>query len=78
MFKLWSIQHHHPSESHLHGRIMGQSGMPFLFRTRREAREFIKEHYGYIKTREDLRYLGWRMPRPVKVTVVKRGGQYDK
>ena len=42
---------------------------PYLFRTRREAREFINEQWGYIKNRRDLRVEphGWRMPRAVKV-----------
>ncbi len=43
-----------------------------LFRTRAECRAWIDEHYGYIRTRADLRAEphGWRMPRAVKVRVV--------
>ena len=45
--------------------------LPALFRTRAEARAWIEEHYGYIRTRPDLlrhpHY--WRLPRPVRVTV---------
>lgn len=43
-----------------------------LYRTRRECQQVIEHHYGYIRTREDLRAEphGWRMPKPVKVRVV--------
>lgn len=42
-----------------------------LFRTRRECRKWIMEHYGFIKTRPDLRAEphGWRVPRAVRVAV---------
>ena len=41
-------------------------------KTRREAREWIKKHYGYISERPDLQIEphGWKMPVPVKVRVV--------
>ena len=40
-----------------------------LFETRREARDFIKEKFGYMATRADLRRHphGDLMPLPVKV-----------
>jgi len=52
--------------------ILYSNYLPALFRTRRECREFIKEEYGYIKDRDDLRKEphGWRLPRAVKVQVV--------
>ena len=42
-----------------------------LFRTRGEAREYIKSEYGYIAERPDLRTEphGWKMPIVVKVCV---------
>lgn len=42
------------------------------FATRREAREHIKKHYGYIAKRPDLQREphGWKMPVPVKIKVV--------
>ena len=42
---------------------------PALFGTRKEAREWIQEKYGYIRLRRDLREEphGWRMPRAVRV-----------
>ena len=48
--------------------------LPVLFRTRKACREFIKENYGYIKDRKDLRTEphGWRLPRAVKVSVTIR------
>ncbi len=47
--------------------------LPALFRSRQECREWIKEHYGYIADRPDLRQEphGWRMPKAIKVKVVK-------
>jgi hypothetical protein len=39
--------------------------------TKREAQEYIKEKYGYIAKRKDLREepFGWRMPTPIKVKI---------
>lgn len=49
--------------------LIYQDLMPALFLTRKEAREFADEHYGYIRTRADLRAEphGWKMPIPVRV-----------
>ncbi len=51
--------------------IIYRNCVPALFVTRREARNYAKRRYGYIKTRTDLRGepWGWRMPRPVRLTV---------
>ncbi len=56
--------------------IIFQNGLPVLFRTRRECRDYIKLNYGYIADREDLRDEphGWRLPRPVKVVVGELNG----
>jgi len=45
--------------------------VPVLFKTRKEARDFNREYYGYIKGRQDLRAEphGWKMPLPIKVTI---------
>jgi hypothetical protein len=45
-----------------------------LFKTRKDARKYIKAKYGYIASRPDLRREphGWRMPIPVKVEVMIR------
>lgn len=42
-----------------------------LFPTRKAAASHIEEKWGYLKDRPDLRAEphGWRMPRPVRVTV---------
>lgn len=42
-----------------------------LFNTRRQCRAWIEEAWGYLRTRPDLRAEphGWRMPRPVRVSV---------
>jgi hypothetical protein len=46
-------------------------GIPKLFTTRAAARAWIKERYGYIAQRPDLRREphGWMMPRPVRVKI---------
>jgi hypothetical protein len=50
-----------------------------MFRTRREARAYAQEKYGYIKTREDLRREphGWRMPAPVRVSILPRNQHFE-
>lgn len=55
----------------VHTYLIYRDSIPVLFNTRAKARAFIKEEYGYIKTRKDLRIEphGWRMPRPVRVEV---------
>lgn len=42
---------------------------PLLFQTRRAAREWAKEHYGYIAARPDLRKYphDWKPPQVVRV-----------
>jgi hypothetical protein len=42
-----------------------------LFESRRQARQFIKERWGYIATRPDFQREphGWRMPCAVRVAV---------
>lgn len=47
------------------------------FRTREEARRYVKQHYSYIKWRADLRAEphGWKMPQVVKVTVTVQEDQ---
>ena len=54
--------------------VMWHRCLPLLFRTRREARAWIEEKYGYIKTRKDLRSAPhhWRLPTAVLVTVTLR------
>ena len=49
--------------------ILSENYLPMLFRTRKEAREYIREIYGYIAKRPDLQDEphGWRMPRAIKV-----------
>lgn len=41
------------------------------FRTKREAKAFIKDRFGYIAERSDLRREphGWKMPQPVRVRI---------
>ena len=57
--------------------IMNEDCLPKLFRTRRECRTWIKENYGYIKNRPDLRKYphGWRLPKAIKVKITQEGGK---
>jgi hypothetical protein len=43
--------------------------LPALFNTKKEAKHYIDEKYGYIKDRQDLRGEPhcWRVPKPIKV-----------
>lgn len=45
--------------------------IPVMFKTKRECKEWIDEHYRYIRDRTDLRTGNhcWRLPKPVKVQV---------
>lgn len=53
------------------GHPVFENCMPKLFHKRSEARKFIQDKYGYIKTRKDLREYPhyWRLPKAVKVSV---------
>ena len=73
MVNLWAAEWH--SNNLLDGdsrHIINDNFLPALFRKRRECREFIKEHYGYIAGRPDLQAEphGWMMPQAVKVKVI--------
>jgi len=54
-------------------RFIYENYMPVIFRTRKDARKFNELHYGYIKTRKDLRIEphGWRFPRTIKIKIVE-------
>jgi len=54
-----------------HGCIQWDGGMPLLFHTRKSAAYYIKQRWGYIRNRRDLRseLYNWRMPKPVRVSV---------
>jgi hypothetical protein len=51
--------------------LIHRSGLPVLFYTRQAARDWIKENYGYIAKRKDLRAppFCWRMPTAIRVRV---------
>lgn len=51
--------------------IVCENCMPALFHTREQARAYAKQHYGYIAERPDLQAEphGWKMPRPIKLTI---------
>lgn len=56
--------------------FLRENRIPVLFKTRQEARMWATKKYGYIKNRKDLRDEPhrWRLPRPVRVNVLLRGG----
>jgi hypothetical protein len=71
----WGVQWY--SVNRLDGitrRLIWGGGLPLLFRTRKDARDYVAERYGYIRHRPDLRAEphGWRVPRAVRVEVTLR------
>jgi hypothetical protein len=52
-------------------RLQGENGILPLFKTREECRDYIRKHYGYIRTRKDLRDPphNWKMPTPIRVII---------
>lgn len=65
------------SENRLDGKrewiLRDKHGIPALFNTRAEARQFIEDTHGYIRNRPDLRAEphGWKMPIAVRVKVLR-------
>lgn len=57
--------------------IIHQDLVPKLFKTRKLAREWINNRFGYIRHRKDLRNEphGWRLPRPIKLTIMPKENQ---
>jgi hypothetical protein len=73
--KWWGAEWH--SKNSLDGEsrhVMYERGMPVVFGTREEARHWIREKFGYIRHREDLRKEphGWRLPKPVRIEITVR------
>lgn len=71
----WGVLWRTKTKSHgVTEELLCNNGIPILFRTREQAREWIDALYGYIRHRHDLRKQphGWRMPRPVRVIVVQQ------
>ena len=70
---LWAAEWHSVNNLDGEKRHFIYNGLcsPALFRTRRECRVFIKDKYGYIASRPDLRAEphGWRMPQAMKVKI---------
>lgn len=73
---LWAIKF--VSENRLDGRQENvlidsevDTRLPRLFRTRSAARSFVRDAYGYIAKRPDLRAEphGWKMPQVVRVSL---------
>ena len=69
---LWRSENLHDGKQR---HLMGDgSHLPRRFRTRAEARQHVREEYGYIATRKDLRVEphGWRMPEIVRIEITAR------
>jgi len=51
--------------------LMWHGGKPLFFKTRREARNYRTERYGYILSRPDLKAEpdGWKFPAVVRATL---------
>lgn len=73
MSNLWGVLWR--SENRLEGKTyhleFNMVQVPAIFKTRKLARKYIDDHYGYIRNRPDLRRepFGWKMPIAVKVKV---------
>ena len=70
------------SQNRLDGRtehLLFHGCMPQLFRTRAEAREFIKKEYGYLADRPDLKREphGWKIPIAIRVKITISPQQQD-
>jgi len=68
----WAIKETQDSPLDGHREWFHWNGVcPWLFRSRSDARAHITEHYGYRRTRPDLRKSPhcWRMPQAVLVKV---------
>ena len=65
--KAWGVlwRQRNKLEGHLEQLLWG------TFATRQQAQRWIEDHYGYIRTRPELRRepYGWRMPKAVRVTI---------
>lgn len=63
----WTVEWRSKYDHH----IMWDRCFPLLFKTRKEARAWIEDHYSHNRTRVDLRSAPhhWRMPRAVAVEV---------
>lgn len=71
---LWAAEWH--SKNKLDGEqryLIYRLGVVELFPTKKACEEFIRSHYGNIAYRQDVRREphGWRMPKAVRVNVVK-------
>lgn len=55
--------------------IINRDLVPAIFRTRKQAAEFVEREYGFIKDRKDLRDEphGWKYPKLIKVVVKEVG-----
>ena len=55
--------------------LLCENCVPKLFVTRADARQWIEEHYGYIRRRGDLKQEphGWQMPVAVRVCITPNG-----
>ena len=77
----WAVLWHSDAFDGCSRYFLWNGTQPWLFRTRREARTHIREKFGYIRERPDLRGQphGWHVPQAVRVEVALiRTAQYGK
>lgn len=70
---LWGIQWRDSEGGHLIMAGEPCSSTRFVFTSKKAANAYIRERYGYIATRKDLRSPphNWRMPKAVRVVIVE-------
>ena len=63
---LWRSENNRNGKSRY---LIRRNRIPVLFVTRQQARDWIEEHYGYIRNDPSLRVEphGWQMPIPTKI-----------
>lgn len=70
----WMVKWRSTDDSIDGAHVFLRGGVDMTFKTRRACVEWIKAHYGYLSKRSDLSGPphGWRMPVPVRVSIIIR------
>ena len=66
---LWRV--HTKAAGEILSIIYAETGTPVLFKSKRLAKEWIRQNHASVAQRKDLRAepYGWRMPVPVRVSI---------
>lgn len=67
----WGLLWWSKNKPDIQNHLIFKKSEPVTFRTRKEAREFANQEYGYIKTRKEARAqpFGWRFPKAVRISI---------